>query len=131
MSGAAFAFQKSVYAALMTSPAIAGGRVYDFVPEQAVYPFVSFSDGEASDASGTNTDDKEVALIVNVWSQAEGTLEADTLAEAIYDRLHRTALQSTGWQVVFNYERDRGHFRDPDGKTRRVICRYRAYLERV
>lgn len=134
MAGAAFAFQTMVYNALMAGPAIAGGRVYDFVPDRAVYPFVSFDGIEAGDTAGTGAaeGDTEVAFTINIWSQQDGWLEADGIAEAIYSRLHRVVLaQSAGHKSVFNYERDRGQIRDPDGKTRRIICRYRARLERL
>jgi Protein of unknown function (DUF3168) len=134
MAGSAFAFQKMVFEALAASPAIAGGRVYDFVPDRTAYPFVSFDAIESNDTGGTTSaeGDSEVALTINVWTQQDGWLEPDTIASAIYARLHRTTLpQSTEWRAVFNYERDRAQIRDPDGKTRRVICRYRAYLERL
>ncbi|MFN8994147.1 MAG: DUF3168 domain-containing protein, partial [Pseudomonadota bacterium] len=76
--------------------------------------------------------DTEVSLTLNIWSQKDGWLEADTIAEEAYSRLNRAVLpQSAGHRAVLNYERDRGHIRDPDGKTRRVICRYRAKLERL
>jgi hypothetical protein len=134
MAGPAFAFQKMAFDALTAATALVGGRVYDFVPDRAAYPFISFDGGEASDASGTTAaeGDADVSLTLNIWSQQDGWLEADTIAEAIYARLHRVVLaQSSGCRAVFNYERDRGHIRDPDGKTRRVICRYRARIERL
>lgn len=134
MAGPAFAFQKMVFDALTAAPAICDGRVYDFVPDQAAYPFVSFDGGEAGDVSGTGAaeGDAEVSLTLNIWSQQDGWQEGDTVAEAIYSRLHRVVLaQSSGCKSVLNYERDRGQIRDPDGRTRRVICRYRARLERL
>jgi hypothetical protein len=134
MAGAALAFQKMVFDALTADPAIAGGRVYDFVPDRAAYPFISFDGGEALDQSGTTSaeGDSEVSLTLNIWSQQDGWLEADTIAEEAYLRLNRVVLpQSAGHRAVLNYERDRGHIRDPDGRTRRVICRYRAKIERL
>jgi hypothetical protein len=134
MAGAALAFQKMVFDALTANPAVAGGRIYDFVPDRAPYPFISFDGGEALDQSGTTAaqGDTEVSLTLNIWSQQDGWLEADTIAEEAYSRLNRVVLaQSAGHRSVLNYERDRGHIRDPDGKTRRVICRYRAKLERL
>lgn len=130
----AFAFQKMVYQALVASPAVCAGRVYDHVPDRAVYPYVSLTEAEALDVAGTGgaANDQEVVLNISVWSMADGFKEAAEIADAIRARLHRTVLdgQSTGWRAVFNYERDRGLLRDPDG-SRRVLCRYRAYLEAV
>lgn len=134
MAGAALAFQKIAFDALTAPTPIVGGRIYDVVPDRAEYPFISFDGGESLDRSGTSSadGDTEVSLTLNIWSQQDGWLEADTIAEAVYARLHRTSLaQSAGHGCVFNYERDRGHIRDPDGRTRRIICRYRAILERL
>jgi hypothetical protein len=134
MAGAAFAFQKMAFDALNVGPAVAGGRIYDFVPDRAVFPYISFGNSDAGDDSGTTAaeGDSEVTLTLDIWSQQDGWLEADTIAEAIYARLNRVVLtQSSGHRSVLNYERDRGHFRDSDGKTRHVVCRYRAKLERA
>ena len=132
MSGAAFTFQRMAFEALSASPPIAGGRVFDHVPERAAYPFVSLSEAESSDVSGFAADQCEVGLSISVWSQSEGFAEAAAIAEMIAQRLHRSNVpQLAGWRAVFNYERDRGLLRDPDGRTRRVLCRYRAFLERV
>jgi hypothetical protein len=131
MAGPAFAFQKMAFDALSVGPAIVGGRIYDFVPDRAAYPFISFDGGEALGTTAAQGD-TEVSLTLNIWSQQDGWLEADTIAEEAYSRLNRAVLpQSAGHRAVLNYERDRGHIRDPDGKTRRVICRYRAKLERL
>lgn len=126
------AFRQMVFTALTASPAVAGGRVFDHVPERTAYPFVSLGDGESADAGSSGADDQELELAVSVWSRAEGFAEAEAVAEAIRARVHRTTLtQPAGFRSVFQYERRRMAMRDPDGLTRRVLMTFRAYMERV
>jgi len=87
------------------------------------FPYVSFSV-----VSDTGLNDKGVsgtnALVqVDVWSRL-GTTQCETLAQAVYDQLHRSALSVDGHIIT---ECEAIDFTlDPDGITRRGLLRFRV-----
>lgn len=125
---ASYELLKITYSALSD---LAGGRVYDYVPETAAYPFVSLALPDSNDNSGDLYTASDCEIIVNIWGQQEGFIDIDAIAQAIYARLHyQYGLQSASHKVVYIYEQQRSLLHDPDGKTRRIRSRYLARLEK-
>jgi len=87
------------------------------------FPYVSFSvvsdiGFNTSDANGTNA-----IVQVDVWSRL-GTTQCETIAQAVYDQLHRTSLAVTGHITTECEAMD--FTLDPDGITRRGLLRFRV-----
>src|SRR5690606_34227972 len=64
--------QKAIYDALKTVPAVAGGRVYDSVPSNAEFPYVTIGGEQTVDDGNSCEDGWEVFTDVHVWSRKPG-----------------------------------------------------------
>lgn len=60
-----------------------GCRVYDFVPEDAVLPFVTLGTINAEDKSTKSEDIIHMTVQIHIWSTYRGRYEINSLAEKI------------------------------------------------
>lgn len=124
--------QMAVYSALVWNwPAIAGGRIYDEPPGGATFPYIVIGDEQAIDDGNSCQDGWEVFFDVVVWSRpaagsfAEAKTIAATVVETIVAMTTVTGFQLSHIEHVQNLPR-----REPDGgKTRQVICQFRALID--
>lgn len=124
------ALQKAIFAALSMAPAVAGGRIYDRVPESAVFPYITIGDEQVIDDGNSCDDGWEVFSDVHIWSRptAGSKLEAKDLAPPIVSRL-ATSLSLTGFTVVAAALQTMRTFRDPDGITEHSVLTFRYLLQ--
>lgn len=122
--------QKAIYDALTAAPPVAGGRVYDAVPESAVFPYVTIG-GEQIVADGNTCGDGwEVYADVHVWSRKPGFPEAKGIAAAAADRV--TAITSiAGYSMVDVEFQDQRALRDPDGLTSHIVISFRFIIDQA
>lgn len=125
--------QKAVYSALTSDATLMAAitGVYDFVPEDASYPYVSIGDDTSTDDHNKDDDIEELTLVIHTWDQSEGRLNTKTIMGLVKDVLHRGALTITGHNLVFMYFEFSDTFRDPDGLTYRGVQRFRARIEKA
>lgn len=60
-------------------------KVYDHVPSDAKFPFVSISDTNITDSSLKNGELFEIEQVIEVWSDYEGKKEVNRIASDIYE----------------------------------------------
>lgn len=119
--------QKAIHDALKAAPSVAGGRVYDHVPEGAAFPYVEIGDEQILDDGNTCDDGWEVFADVHVWSRSVGYPETKGLIAAIVPRLVRiTAI--TGFTVIAVEVENTRVFRDPDGSTSHGVISVRFVI---
>lgn len=100
MSSPLIAVQTAIYGRLIgISPAIAGGRIYDQLPEDVAFPCVRVvlrgkPIGGIADARTWQCEAE-----IDVFSTYDGSLEAVQIADAVILELNLTALAVTGWTV--------------------------------
>ncbi|HEX6956259.1 MAG TPA: DUF3168 domain-containing protein [Agromyces sp.] len=104
-----------------------GARVFDGVPDDQAYPYVTFGDHNESPWDVFGKDGSENRLTLFVWSQALGYEEALTIADRIQQLLHNASL-------AFDVSDERASvrcrlemldtMREPDGRTRRAVMRF-------
>lgn len=114
--------QKAVHGAL-TAASVAGGRVYDDVPADPIFPYVQIG-AALPIVDGVLPGDDGIAeiLTLHVWSRHRGQKEVKQIASAIYDTLHQTALTVTGRASAIAWLRRLGPIMlDPDGLTRHGV----------
>lgn len=117
----------------LTGLLAASTAVYDGVPDDAEYPYVTF---DTKHSEPTDTFDKDVnddRITLYIWSQARGDEQALTIASRINDLLHGTTLDlaSSGFRnVPGSLQLDMmDTMREPDGRTRKAILRYKTTNE--
>lgn len=72
--------------------AIVAGRVYDRVPADAPYPYVTIRNIQVVDDGAECVDGAEVYIDLDVWSNAVGKVEASRGASAVRRALHEADL---------------------------------------
>lgn len=113
--------QIAVYDAL-TGASVAGGRVYDDVPDNATHPYVEIGPAQAIPDDVSPGDGGMAETIdLHVWSRHQGQKEIKQVISDIYDALHGASLTVTGRASALAWVRTVRTILDPDGKTRHGI----------
>ena len=74
--------------------------VYDFVPENATFPYVKLGE-ETSVDNGTKTlQGNEHTLVIHTFSRYRGSKETKEIMSRIYALLHESSLSVTGASLV-------------------------------
>lgn len=127
MSDPALTVQGAVYTAL-TGASVCSGRIYDRVPEDPTFPYVSIGDDESIDDGTTCFDASEVIVTVNVWSRAVGYPEVKGIASTIRTTL-ATELSVSPHRCVYGEHLTTNFLPDPDGITRRARMQFRYLID--
>ncbi len=135
MSSAGWSLQKSVFEAVVgdvTVTALLGGpKVYDDVPREADFPYVTFGQSVVRDWSTGTDEGLEHLVSLHVWSRANGRREVQEILEVLHSVLHGQALSVNGHRLInFRHEFSDAR-REPDGETYHGIIRFRAVTEPV
>lgn len=119
------AAQKAVFAALdegLDRP------VHDEVPEGAEFPYVTIGQDQAADYSTKDKDGLDLTVMIHVWSRARGSKEAQGLMGAIHGILHNADIEVEGFDSVLSRFEFSDLIRDPDGRTRHGVMRFRLVI---
>jgi hypothetical protein len=121
--------QKAIFAAL-DGASVASGRIYDQVPAEPVFPYVTIGDEQVIDDSNTCQDGWEVYPDVHCWSRPEtgSKVEVKTLAAAVVTAV-TSIISITGFSLVSITHETTRVFRDPDGKTEHAVVSFRALID--
>lgn len=128
------ALQTKLYSLLSSDSGAGGvntlvsGRIYDFVPDNPTYPFVTMGDIETRDWGSHTHDGFEADATIRVWSQGAGRKEALQVMARVYELLHNINLSITDYPTITCREADRRVVRESDGETYQGIQRYRIIL---
>lgn len=116
MSDAGFALQQAIYAALNGNLGT-GVAVYDHVPQDASYPYVSIDAQEMAEADYVTERMDERFIYLSVWSQYRGQTEVQEILAAIDAALHNKRLpMNTGTMITCKIKRKSSRI-DADGVT--------------
>lgn len=121
--------QRAIYAAL-SGAGIAGGRIYDGVPDNPVFPYVTIGDEQIIDDSNTCGESWEAFADIHVWSRpvAGSKVEAKTIAAAVKGAVLAIGTVSGGTLTGVFSETARS-FRDPDGLTEHTVLTFKFIIE--
>ena len=104
--------------------------VYDRVPPNAAFPYVTIGDVDVMEDAADGYDGDYAMVNVHVWSRAGGTMEAKTIAGAV--RAAMSVLLDASAHcvrvVTFLYERTR-YLDDPDGVTKHAVVTLKYGVE--
>jgi hypothetical protein len=117
------AAQQAVYDALQA--ALAPVPVFDDAGVNQSYPYVTIGEFIGGHADTLNDEAADFEMTVHVWSRQPGMKECADLMEAAKNALHRVPLVSSDFQwvdTIWNYAQT---LRDPDGRTRHGVLRFR------
>lgn len=107
-----------------TLNAAIGGRVYDEVPEGAVYPYVVIGDGVETPDNEVAAFASRVAATLHVWSAYRGFRQALDIADHLIRVFDRQPLAVPGRDLVAVRHEQTITLRDPDSDVRHVVVRF-------
>lgn len=128
MPDPSLALQGAQVAALKAGPAVAGGRIYDTVPESPTFPYVTVGEGDAVGDDNECWNATEFNSQVHVWSRAVGFPECKTIAALVRDRL-TAEFTITGFKVTEAEYVTARYLRDPDGLTNHAVVELRYLID--
>lgn len=108
--------------------ALIGGRVFDRVPENAAFPYVSFGSSDETSDDADCIDSFEISFQIDCWSRSVGFPEVRKIADAIRKAL-KADLNLTDNALVYLEHRQTRVFRDPDGLTSHAALTFEAVAE--
>jgi hypothetical protein len=130
MAEAGWVLQQAVFAALdgdaSLDALIGAGRVFDHVPENQDFPYVTVGEATAVDASTMGKDGQQHTITLHAWSRGRGRKEVKQILGAIHDLLHKSTLAITGHVhagTIFEFSET---FVENDGLTYHGVARYRS-----
>jgi len=126
-----FALQERIYSTLSgdsTLTSTLGAAVYDDVPENSAYPFVSLGEATASDYSTYDLSGSQTTMTIHIWSQYKGAKEVKNIMDRVHTLLHDKTLTVTGFNLINLRFEFIDTLQDPDGITRHGVMRFRAVM---
>jgi hypothetical protein len=125
---ASLELQGKLFAAL-TAAGIAGGRVYDHVPPDVAFPYVSFGPWTSTSDDADCISADEITGQIDVWSRQPGFVEAKQIARAVRDVLRDADLTLASNALVLLEHRITRNMREADGLTSRSAITFTALIE--
>lgn len=81
------AVQKALYRLLSANREYIGAPAYDFVPDDALLPFITLGTTITTDMGNKTQDDTKVDIQINIWSEYKGKYQINNIAERIINLL--------------------------------------------
>lgn len=135
MSDPGEALQRAIYAQLCADADVStfvAGRVFDLPPQGGVpvFPYIAFGAFQVLDDGAGCIDGAEVFVTLDVWSRAQGTVEAKRIGGAVKAALHEADLDlGSAHRLIEIMHRSTTVFLDPDGLTAHGVLTFRALTE--
>lgn len=132
MASPSLELQGAIVARLKASAgltALISGRVYDAVPSNALFPYVTVGEGDETSDDADCIDGFEISLDIDVWSRAVGFPEAKRISDEVRKALKSPDLTiPTNALVEFRHRQTR-FLRDPDGLTSHAVMTFEGFAE--
>ena len=131
MTIGAFALQTTLYSTLKGDsnlPSTLGAGVYDEVPEDSAFPYITMGEISATDYGVKDADGSDNTVNIHVWSQYKGAKQAKDIMDRVHTLLHNSSLSVSGFNLVNLRFEFSDILRDPDGVTRHGVMRFRATI---
>lgn len=125
--------QKAVYQRLTMDAGVlavlGGAKVFDDVPRQVAFPYVTFGAARSEDWSTGDSEGLEHTLVLNIWSRVGGRREVLGVGEAVRAALIETPLVMPGHRLVLMRLQALDVRRGADGETYQGTLRFQVLSE--
>jgi len=133
MASSEWELQVEIYDAIRNDATVQGligstARVYDHVPQDPTFPYVTIGEGTTIDESTFAKNGFEHTLEIHSWSRYRGRKEVSDIMSAVHGALHEVTLTPATFVhvgIVFEFSQS---LLEPDGLTRHGVQRFRAIL---
>jgi hypothetical protein len=133
MSDPSLEVQKAIVGALRGAvPPVAGGRIYDQVPDAPVtFPYITIGDCQVMPDKADCIDGSIVYPQIDVWTRTTGYPETKQITSAVLAALDDQQLTVDGYHLVVFEFQDIRYLRDPDGITRHGVIMFHGLLNPI
>ena len=132
MASPSLELQGAIVARLKASAgltALVSGRVYDAVPSNPLFPYITVGEGDETSDDVDCVDGFEISLDIDVWSRAVGFPEAKRISDEVRKALKTPDLTIPTNAMVYFRHRQTRFLRDPDGLTSHAVMTFEAFAE--
>jgi hypothetical protein len=132
MSDPALTIQGKVVEALKASSSISSliaGRVYDSVPQNSEFPYVTVGQVQVLPDRAQDYDGADVVFTIDGWSRAPGFPEVKRIGMAVHSALVDADLALDDFRLIELIPEQTQYLRDPDGLTSHGVFVFRARTE--
>jgi hypothetical protein len=102
--------------------------VYDFVPQDSAYPYVTIGDDDYKWWGAMGLDGGEYVVQIDGWARAEGRLECKNIMKLVADVLHDGVLTVASNTFISMRLQFQQVLREADGFTYHGVQQYKVYL---
>ena len=107
--------------------------VFDVVPDNQQFPYITIGDMTAIDGSTQGVDGMEITLTIHSWDQSESRLRLKQIMGDVVEILHCAELVPSGSPQIHNIINVRFEysdlFKDPDNRTWHGVQRFRIVTD--
>ena len=126
--GVAIAVHTRLTASLMVKNRLGDpARIYDAVPEDPVFPYLTYGDMRAEDQSGDRLSVTCHSLTLHIWSRYAGRAETFAIISAVTSALEETPLSLGSGADLFVAIPYVDVMRAPGGRTLHGLIRLKVY----
>ena len=132
MASPSLELQVAIVSRLRTTAAVTelvGDGIYDNVPEDAKFPYVTVGEGDETSDDVDCVKGFEIALDIDVWSQDVGFPEAKSISNAVRQALLDPEMTLPSNALVYFNHRQTRFLREPDGLTSHAVMSFEAFAE--
>lgn len=127
MSDPSLALQAAIVTVLKDA-GVAGGRVYDPIPDLPTFPYVTVGDDQVVGDDDECGDNSEVFVRIHGWSRTQGYPEVKALAALIRSTIRAATFTLSGFTTVVVEFQQTQFLQDPDGLTRHSVTEFRFLI---
>ena len=109
--------------------AVIGQRVYDEVPTNPTFPYVSIGDNQVLPDDAECIDGREIFWQLDGWARDPHFPTVKQISKAVDAALHNLPLTITGYNNIVCELSTTSYLHDPDGITRHVAMTYRFLIQ--
>lgn len=109
--------------------AVVGQRIYDEVPSNPTFPYISLGDPQVLPDDADCIDGTEIFWQIDGWARDPTFPMPKKIAKAITAALHNQDITVSGYTVVVCELNTTNYLRDPDGITRHCAVSIRFLLQ--
>lgn len=109
--------------------AVVGQRVYDEVPNNPTFPYISLGDNQVLPDKADCIDGTEIFWQIDGWARDPTFPVTKRISKAVVAALDDQAVTVDGYSVVVCELNTTNYLRDPDGITRHVAISFRFLIQ--
>jgi len=132
MSDPSLELQTAIVGKLKNDPgvqAVVGQRVYDEVPNNPTFPYISLGDNQVLPDKADCIDGTEIFWQIDGWARDPTFPMAKKISKAVIAAMDDQDISVTGYAVIVCELNTTNYLHDPDGITRHVAINFRFLIQ--